>query len=101
MRKTWRTINNIIGRGKKQLSQSKFKDECGNCYTNPKDVSNRFNDFFVNIGPKLASNIQCTGKKYFDYLQDTNTSNMYMKPIVDMDIIKIFNQNKSAGCDNR
>ena len=55
--------------------------------------------FFVNVGPKLASNIQSTGKNY----QNPINSSMYMKPIVEMDITKIiekFNQNKSAGDDN-
>ena len=59
--------------------------------------------FFVNVGPKLALNIQHTGKNYYDYLQDPQTSSMYMKPIVEMDIVKIiekFDQNKSAGNDN-
>jgi len=103
MRETWKTINSIIGSGKKQSSQSKFKDELGNFVSNPQDISNRFNNFFVDIGPKLASSIQNTGKNYYDYLSDTMTSSMYMKPIVEMEIIKIiekFNQNKSAGHDN-
>ena len=59
--------------------------------------------FFVNIGPKLASNIQNTGKNYYDYLKGVNPSSMYLKPIVEMDIIKIidkFNSNKGAGNDN-
>ena len=49
-----RTINNVIGKGQKQSSYSKFKDECDNVFTNPQDISNKFNEFFVNIG--LASN---------------------------------------------
>ena len=70
----------------------------------PEDISNQFNDFFVNVGPKLASNIQSTGKSYFEYLKNPiKYSSMYMKPIVEMDITKIigkFNQNKSASDDN-
>ena len=34
----------------------------------PDEISNSFNDFFVNIGPKLASGIKRTGKDFFDYL---------------------------------
>ena len=36
--------------------------------TEPKTVSNAFNDFLVDIGPKLASKMQHSGKDYFDYL---------------------------------
>jgi len=103
MKQTWNTINDIIGRGKKQSSQSKFTDEYGNVLTDPTDIANGFNDFFVNVGPKLASNIHNDGKKYYDYLKDPQTCSMYMKPIVEMDIVKIikkFDQNKSAGNDN-
>ena len=59
--------------------------------------------FFVNVGPKLASDIQNTGKNYYDYLHNMRSSNMYMKPIFESDILKIvskFNVNKSAGHDN-
>ncbi len=28
--------------------------------TDPAEISNRFNDFFVQVGPELASNIQST-----------------------------------------
>ena len=92
--------NSVLGRGKKQSTQNKFKDDNGNVFINPEDISNQFNDFFVNIGPKLASNIHSSGKNYYDYLKDSKNNSLYMKPIVEMDITKIiekFNQNKSAG----
>ena len=85
------------------MSLCKYKDESGNTFTNPQDISIQFNDFFVNVGPELASNIQNTGKNYFDYLHEMKSSSMYMKPIIEQDIIKImdkFNPNKSAGHDN-
>ena len=103
MKQTWKTINNVIGRGKKQSAQSKFKAEDGSSVTNPKEISNQFNDFFVNVGPKLASSIQNTGKQYFAYLSENKTSSMYMKPIVESDIVKIidkFDINKGGGHDN-
>ena len=103
MKQTWRTINNVIRKGQKKSSYSKFKDECDNVFTNPQDISNKFNEFFVNIGPELASNIHNTGKNYYDYLTDVNPSSMYFQPIVEMDIIKIiykFNSNKGAGNNN-
>ena len=82
---------------------SVFKDDCGDTITDPQEICNKFNDFFVNVGPKLASGIQNTGKHYYDYLPDMRSNSMYMKPIVASDIIKIidkFNPNKSAGHDN-
>jgi hypothetical protein len=103
MKETWETINNVIGKQKKQKSENKFKHDQNRIITDPKDISNQFNDFFVEIGPKLASNIQSTGKKYYEYLGEARSSSMYLKPIVEMEVIKIiegFKQNKSAGHDN-
>ena len=70
MKKTWNAINDIIGKGKRQSSQCKFKDESGNTFTNPQDISNQFNDFFVNVGPELASIqretlLQCRGAENY------------------------------------
>ena len=103
MKKTWQEINCVISRGNKQSTQCKFKDDCGNTITNPQEICNQFNSFFVNVGPKLASNIKNTGKNYYDYLPDMRSGSMYMKPIVELDIAKIidkFDPNKSAGHDN-
>ena len=86
-----------------QSSQCKFKVESGNTFTNPQDISNQFNDFFVNVGPELASNIQIIQIPNYDYLHDLKSSAMYMKPVIEQDVIKIidkFNPNKSAGHDN-
>ena len=92
MKKTWKTINNVIGKGQKQSLRHKFKDECGSILTDPQDISNKFNDFFVNIGPKLASDIHNTGKNYYDYLKDVAPSSMYLRPIVERDVIKIIDK---------
>jgi len=103
MRQTWKTINNVMGRGKKQNLPNKFKDKNGETITDPINIANEFNNFFVNVGPDLAANIQNTGKNYHEYLKDPVVKSMFMKPIVEKEIIKIigtFNPNKSAGHDN-
>ena len=53
MKQTWNTINNILGRRekkkkkkkKKQSAHGKFKDDNGNVFINPEDISNQLNDF--------------------------------------------------------
>jgi hypothetical protein len=103
MKQTWKAINNVLGRGKQQITQSKFKDDLGNVLTDSTEIANKFNDFFVDIGPKLASKIENTGKRYYEYLGESVKNCMYMKPVVEIDILKIiekFNQNKSAGHDD-
>ena len=104
MRKTWQTINNIIGKGNKSSTQSKLLNKEGHYITDPQSIANEFNDYFVNIGPKLASTISNSSKtSYCDYLHDPLNNNMYMKPVVSEEIKKIickFDPNKSAGHDD-
>ncbi len=71
MRETWKEINCIIGKAKKRSTHCKFKDEEGNTFTDPQSISNKFNDFFVNVG--LTSTIHNDGNQYYDYLQDINS----------------------------
>ena len=102
MKQTWKDINILIGKNKKTSSQCKFQGDNG-MITDPQQISNRFNNFFVNVGPNLASEIKHDGKEYYDYLHNMATSNMYLAPIVESDILKIidkFDPSKSAGYDN-
>ena len=65
--------------------------------------------FFVNIGPQLAS-IKTDGKQYCDYLKTPMISCMFLKPIIEEEIIKIMfkriqskiqsKKKKSAGHDD-
>ena len=87
MKETWREINTILGRGKRQSPQSKFRGDNGYLLTDSQDISNYFNDFIVNVGPKLALDIQNTGKNYYYYLHNMRSSSMYIKPIVESDIL--------------
>ena len=46
MQETWKTINNVIGKQKKKV-QTNFKDKQNKTLTDPAEIPNRFNDFFV------------------------------------------------------
>ena len=103
MQQTWKTINCIIGRGKSKKQQCKFKTENNDHITDPNIIASHFNNFFVNIGPKLASKIHHDGKHFYEYLTDPLSTSMYLAPVVEMDIIKIvnkFNPKKSPGHDD-
>ncbi len=102
IKETWKTINSIIGRKNKTKQQKSFKAD-NEEVTDPNVISNAFNNFFVNIGPKLASEIQHNEKDFFDYLKQPQQTCMFFKPTVPDEIIKIigkFNQTKSPGHDD-
>ena len=103
MRQTWKTINCVIGRAQKTSLSHQYKRKSGTIITDPTIIANEFNDFFVNVGPTLASQINNSGKNYYEYLSAPCHNSMFVKPIVESEILKIintFDQNKSAGHDD-
>ena len=77
MKQTWININNILGRAKKKSHQSKFKNDVGQFITDPQVISSDFNNFFVNIGPKLANEIGTSHQNYFEYLSNPVQNNFF------------------------
>ena len=55
MKETWKTINNVIGRGQRRALSKQFKNQSGEMITDSKCIADEFNDFFVNVGPNLAA----------------------------------------------
>lgn len=57
MKKTWQTLNHLLGRDKSSKPPSHFIDHKGTEVKDPIHIANNFNDFFTNIGPSLAAKI--------------------------------------------
>lgn len=58
---TWDVLNSLIKQGSSKLTYpDHFIDENGEDY-NMSNVVNKFNNFFVNVGPKLAADIPDSG----------------------------------------
>ena len=100
---TWSIINELLNK-RSSNSVSSFSDG-DNPVTDPKTIANSFNDFFVNIGPTLASNIN--GNKSFDeYLEPNKSilSSLFLNPVTINEVFKVayscLKSNKSAGSDN-
>ena len=72
--------------------------------TNKKDIANSFNEFFVDIGTKLQdSNAGLEANNSFqDYLKTPNNSTIFLKPIINNEIITVDNMknNTSSGIDD-
>ena len=91
-----------FGFGNNNIGLNVFKTDDGDVVTEPDTFSNSFNNFFVDVGPTLASNIKHSGKDYFEYLLNPTQKSLFMKPIVADEVVKIIsklNQNKSPGHD--
>ena len=67
-KQTWNTINSILGRGKNSEHIISLKMIMVMYLLTLKTYQINSMIFFVNVGPRFASNIQSTGKSYFEYL---------------------------------
>ncbi len=54
LRKTWKTINSIIGRNKKSKTQTNFIDSNGCAISDPQVISEEFNNFFCEYWAKIS-----------------------------------------------
>ena len=95
VQKTWKVLNEII---KKQrcsaVNVETFIDKYGRNINNKLDVADGFNDCFVNIGPKLAGNIDFCNydASVLDYLDSRNDTSMFLEPVVEQEVLDIVNK---------
>ena len=55
-------------------------------------IANAFNNFFVNIGPTLASKIPAMGDQYKSYMPAKNDLSMFVTPVSEPEIKKLIMQ---------
>ena len=97
MKKSWRIITNIINKNQKPQTQSRFKIG-DNLITPDKDIiCNKFNDFFVNIGPTLAKSIPRVNKSPFSYMANRMTESIYLEPVTEKEINTLISALKDTA----
>ena len=101
MRKSWNVIKSIINRNKVPVYQTKFKYN-GNEISDGNDISNKFNDFFINIGPTLASAIPNTNRSPLNYLRGSVSETIFISPVTENEISKLLLslKNTATGYDD-
>ena len=67
--KKWKLINEVI-------NKSKLNPELPDCFignetflTDPTEIGNKFNEYFVNVGPNLAAKIPDSDVKRFNFFR--------------------------------
>lgn len=98
-KKLWKKIKELTP----NQTNSKISDmtlDDGSVISDNKMIANHFNQFFVNIGAKLASKFPSTDTVKINVSSPVNTFNF--SPISSHDIQKVLNSldlNKASGCD--
>lgn len=102
IKKTWQIIKEVIGNKKTVSSFPKRLISNGEEITDAKTIAEIFNKFFVNVGPKLASAIPNTQRKFDAYI-NRNQENMKQETLTDKELTDAFLSlkiNKSPGYDD-
>ena len=105
IKKTWETINDVMNKSKIQSKFPSYFNINGTKLTDKKDIATEFNKFFINIGPKLASEIGNEMEHDFNsYMNKTKIdTTFHVVPIDEEQTLTIISQlkpKKSMGYDN-
>lgn len=102
-KKTWSLLNDLLAKNNKSKEIPKSFVHNNIEINNDNEISNKFNDFFVETGPNLARKIQTEGIGSFkQYLTHEIRTQFTLKPVTENDVIKIVDNmepKNSSGFD--
>ena len=105
IKKTWKTIADVMNKSRIQNEFASYFNINGIKVNDTKEIVTHFNNFFINIGPRLAESIDTNGKPDFDfYLHKKEVQCTFNFTPIDEEqvktIIERLKPKKSAGNDN-
>ena len=101
LRKSWQIIKSVINKRKYKPVNTRFLHN-GSVIDDKSKISNKFNNFFVNIGTSLASKIPNSNKQPSEFIKVQVTDSMYLNPVTENEVEKILGNLKdsAAGWDD-
>ena len=100
-KQAWKTINSLLGRQNKPSIVNELK--LGeNSLTNPRDIAEGFNDYFSNIGPNLASQINTQNFNFETYVKNIESEFAAFQPVTVNHVNQLLtglSSNKATGVD--
>ena len=98
----WRTLGSIISNKNKDSKIKKLKVNT-KTINDPKNIANTINDFFTDIGPRLANKFQNINQnRFLKFMGESCKQSMYMHKTNSKEIQKLINKldsKKSPGFD--
>ena len=101
IRNTWKTINEILTKNQTKHKLPTVLKENGTDITDNRNIANKCNSFFTNVGQKIAKDIQYDGNK--NYLNKKINSTFTFKNIDEIIVKKTINNlptKNSCGYDD-
>lgn len=96
-RKSWEIINEITDNNHMHREIKEIKDTKGQTITNSnlKKMAETFNQYFVEVGETLASQIPNSGRSQADFQTYTNPQSMFLAPAIEKEVDKYISELKS------
>ena len=100
LKRTWQILKEIVGLPDKSALSKAFVVNDREV-TDPKEIANSLNEYFVNVGTNLASSIPHSNLNPTDRI-DSSPSSIYLVPVVEGEVLRCLSQLKdgSAGHDS-
>ena len=99
IKKTWSGIRTLLS-NKKTAQTSINLQVDGEIITDQKRVANKFNEYFINIGPSLSNQISETDIDFTEFLKNPNNTSMFFSPTDSQEINSIIqNLDESKSTD--
>ena len=86
VKKSWEVIKTIINGYQKPTSQTKFKLDENHTTTDKKVIADKFNDFFINVGPTLSKLIPNVKKAPISYMTNIMNELLFLDPVSESEI---------------
>ena len=101
IKKSWQIIKSVTNKRKYKLPSKKFHCN-GSIIDDGNMISNKFNNFFVNVGQNLAKSIPSSCKEPSDYISYNAINAFYFVPVTENGISKIIGcfKESAAGWDD-
>ena len=89
---TWEGIRQLLNVSKKELSSpSKLTIDNVDIF-DPKIISEKFNDFFVNIGNKVEAKIPKSKSSFLNFLKNRASNSMFVTPVDETEVFNMLNK---------
>ena len=99
----WENINKVLGRNNHKVNiPDEINDENGVKLSKPSDIADGFNNFYVNLGPNLARNIQTNATDRLKLPPSNNSKSFFFFPTGSEEVTNLITSLKpktSSGHD--
>ena len=96
-------LKNVINKNVSEISSHNSFTYRGSKVTNSDQIANIFNEYFVNVGPSLAKNIDIVNKDPVNYLSRNYPASMFLRETDENEIVNVImkqKSNKACGYDD-